>query len=64
MFFEKAECFLLKKKEKKRKKKAECLANTYKSDNLIYKLPKKTIYIYIYIREFILYLNQLFNNTY
>ena len=60
MFFEKAECFLLKKKEKKEKKKTECLANTYKSDNLIYKLPKKTIYI----REFILYLNQLFNNTY
>ena len=34
--------------------KAECLANTYKSDNLKGKLPKKTMYI----REFISYLNQ------
>ena len=38
--------------------KVECLVRTYKSGNLRDKLPKKTIYIYIYIKEFILYLNQ------
>ena len=28
--------------------KAECLASTYKSGGLSYKLPKNDIYIYIY----------------
>ena len=34
--------------------KTKCLANTYKSGGLSYKLPKRTRYIYIYIykREF------------
>ena len=31
--------------------KVECLASTYKSGGLSYKLPKMTRYIYIYIRE-------------
>ena len=44
-------------------KKVECLASTYKSGGLSCKLPKKTIYIYIYIWEFISYLNQLLNNN-
>ena len=43
--------------------KVECLVSTYKSGGLSCKLPKKTIYIYIYIREFISYLNQLLNNN-
>ena len=34
--------------------KVECLANIYKSGNLKDKLPKRTMYI----KEFILYLNQ------
>ena len=32
--------------------KVECLASTYKSGGLSYKLPKMTRYIYIYITEF------------
>ena len=31
--------------------KVECLASTYKSGGLSYKLPKMTRYIYIYKRE-------------
>ena len=39
--------------------KTKCLANTYKSGNLSYKLPKKTtIYIYIY-REFFVLITSL-----
>ena len=36
--------------------KTKCLANTYKSGNLSFKLPKKTtryIYIYIYKENFL-----------
>ena len=42
--------------------KIKCLVSTYKSGSLNGKLPKRTIYIYI--REFILFLNQLLHNTY
>ena len=31
--------------------KVECLASTYKSGGLSYKLPKRTRYIYIYIHK-------------
>ena len=34
------------------------MTSTYKSGSLSGKLPKMTIYIYIYIKEFIPYLNQ------
>ena len=42
--------------------KVEYLVSTYKSGSLSCKLPKKDN-IYIYIREFISYLNQLLNNN-
>ena len=52
--FQKAEC-LVKTVKKYFFKKAEYLADTYKSGSFRDKLPKMTIYIYIYIREFISY---------
>ena len=57
-FLVKTEC-LVKAIKKCFLKKIECLASTYKSGSLRGKLPKRIIYIYIYIREFISYLNQL-----